>query len=259
MILQGRGISSGVGKGIVVISEKAISFLGGVNPLDGSISDSQGSTSVKGKVFAFPRGRGSTVGSYTMLEMKRNETLPAAIINSDAEPIVATGAVMSGVPLVDRIDLSLLRQDDVCIVDGRQGSVEIHGVNEIKVVTCLLQHKDKILMLKRSDMVGSFQGKWAGVSGLVEEGESAMQAALRELEEETGVQSPTLMRVGTPVRVRDGSQVWTVYPFLFNPIKPKVTLDWEHTEYRWLSAKDAQHLDTVPALDKVLKELGLPL
>jgi predicted aconitase with swiveling domain len=42
-------------------------------------------------VFAFPRGKGSTVGSYVLLEMKRQGTLPAAIINSMAEPIVATG------------------------------------------------------------------------------------------------------------------------------------------------------------------------
>jgi len=256
MILQGRGISPGTGKGDLVLSEKAVSFLGGVNPVDGILAESEG-LSIRGKVFAFPRGKGSTVGSYTMLEMKRLGTLPAAIVNAVAEPIVATGAVMAEVPLVDHIDLTLLRPGDHCIVDGQRGTVDIEGIKETKVVTAILQHKGKILLLKRSGQVGTYQGKWAGVSGYIEDGEGPMEAALREVQEETSALASQLIMVGVPVLVRGDGRMWSVYPFLFKAAKPDITLDWEHTEYRWLSVKDALQCPLVPGMDKVFQRLRL--
>ncbi len=64
------------------------------------------------------RGKGSTVGSYTIMDLKKNGHLPAAIVNAQAETIVATGAVMAGVPMIDSIDLSLLRDGDRAVVIG---------------------------------------------------------------------------------------------------------------------------------------------
>ncbi|MCU0861842.1 MAG: DUF126 domain-containing protein, partial [Methanomassiliicoccales archaeon] len=125
MMLQGRGISRGKGEGEVLLQDTAFSFLGGVEPRTGKLTSAsplQGQ-SLKGKVFAFPRGKGSTVGSYTMLQLRREGNLPAAIINHRAETIVATGAVMAGVPMVDSIDLSLLQTGDAVKVDGDSGAV----------------------------------------------------------------------------------------------------------------------------------------
>src|SRR5690606_4215930 len=133
-------ISKGKGEGEVLLSASATSLLGGVEPSTGRLTDpALGGSSVKGRVFAFPQGRGSTVGSYVLLEMRRQGTLPAALINALAEPIVATGAVMSGVPLVDHIDLSLLRDGDPAVVDGTMGTVELPRVKECHVVSCVVR------------------------------------------------------------------------------------------------------------------------
>ena len=54
------------------------------------------------------------------------------------------------------------------------------------VATSFLTYRGKILVLKRSGKVGSYQGAWAGVSGYVEEDEQPLDTALKEVEEETG-------------------------------------------------------------------------
>ena len=121
-----------------------------------------------------------------------------------------------------------------------------------EVVTSFLQHNDRILVLKRSQRVGTHQGKWAGVSGSVE-GQSPLAQALQEIDEETG-QGQTdvrLLREGQPLDITDPENevVWRVYPFLFEVHDPSsIRLDWEHTECRWIDPADLTGLSTVPCL-----------
>lgn len=42
----------------------------------------------------------------------------------------------------------------------------------VKVVTVFLRRGGRILILKRSRKVGSYQGRWAGISGFIEENET---------------------------------------------------------------------------------------
>ena len=72
------------------------------------------------------------------------------------------------------------------------------------IVTSFLFKDGKVLLLKRSDKVGSFRGKWAGISGFIED-ESSLEAALREIKEETDVDSKNLelLKIGTPFDIED--------------------------------------------------------
>jgi predicted aconitase with swiveling domain len=54
-------------------------------------------------VLIFPGGKGSTVGSYVIYQLKKRGLAPKAMINLRAEPIVAVGAIISGIPLVDGV------------------------------------------------------------------------------------------------------------------------------------------------------------
>ncbi len=163
---------------------------------------------------------------------------------------------MSGVPMVDKVDLSLLRDKDVCTVDGEKGTVELPNVKESKVVSCVLVDGDELLILKRSDKVGTFKGCWAVVSGFVEEGEVPVQTAIREMTEEIGKRPSDPIRAGEVVHVRDGPRMWSVHPFLFKASDRNITIDWEHTEYKWISLSDLGKYQTVPGLDRVLMNLG---
>lgn len=131
MIVKGRSISKGVAKGEVLMSKEPISFLGGVDPKTGIIIDKDSSAfgkSVAGKVLVFPRGKGSTVGSYVMLQLKKNGVAPIAIINLETETIVAVGAIISGIPLVDRLEKDpyiILKDGQIITVNGKEGKIEI--------------------------------------------------------------------------------------------------------------------------------------
>ena len=73
---------------------------------------------VAGTVLCFPTGKGSTVGSYTLYWMKKSGVAPAAILNLESETIVAVGAIISDLPMLDRIDLSQIHTGDWVTVDG---------------------------------------------------------------------------------------------------------------------------------------------
>ncbi|HEY3419893.1 MAG TPA: DUF126 domain-containing protein [Methanomassiliicoccales archaeon] len=257
--MKGRSISAGEGEGKAVILTEAFSFLGGVDSKTGELTVATGKagTSISRKVFIFPKGRGSTVGSYTILDLKKHGNQPSAIINEKAETIVATGAVMAGVPMVDSLDISLFRDGDDVFVDGDTGMVSIAGVKESEVTTSILQCKERILILKRSDKVGTNQGKWAGVSGYIEPGESPEQTAPREIREELSINDFVMRAKADPIIIREPGHIWTIYPFLFETESQDVTTDWEHTDHKWVRPEEVRDYDVVPGFLKLLNDLKL--
>jgi len=128
---KGRAISRGRAEGEVLISRDPISFLGSVDPKTGIVVEEKNSLegkSIKGKVLVFPHGKGSTVGSYVMYQLKKNGAAPVAIINLETEPIVAVGAIISEIPLVDMLEKSpyeFLKDGDIVQVNGSEGYIEL--------------------------------------------------------------------------------------------------------------------------------------
>lgn len=257
MKLKGREIFKGKAIGRLLVLNEPFSFLGGVDPKTGELTVASGreGENIENRILVFPCGKGSTVGSYTIMDLKKNGHLPAAIVNAQAETIVATGAVMAEVPMIDSIDISLLRDGDRAVVIG--DGLDMMDLVEKKVVTCLLHRKGKILMLKRSQKVGTNKGKWAAVSGFIERGERPEETALKEIAEETGISTARLEGRGETLRIRDGTHVWSIYPFLFEVGDEDVKLDWEHTECAWVDPAELDGYDTVPGFRKVLDVLGL--
>jgi predicted aconitase with swiveling domain len=125
--LQGRCIRTGVAEGVALVSPEPIGFLGGVDPETGLVVEPGHSLQgqcVAGKILVFPTGKGSTVGSYTLYRMAKAGTAPAAIINAESEAIVAVGAIISDIPMVDLVDIGKLRTGDWVYVDGERVTAE---------------------------------------------------------------------------------------------------------------------------------------
>ncbi len=127
-------------------------------------------------------------------------------------------------------------------------------------MTCFLLRRgkdgDSILLLRRSDRVSTYRGRWAAVSGYLE-AITPLEQAYREIEEEVGLGrgDVRLLAQGEPLVVPDETidTRWTVHPFLFEALRPEhLRLDWEHTESRWLKPEEMSDLDTVPALAEAL-------
>jgi hypothetical protein len=70
-------------------------------------------------------GKGSTVGSYVIYQLKKNGAAPLAIINRDAETIVSVGAIISDIPMVDKIEIDSIEEGKKVKVDGDLGTVEL--------------------------------------------------------------------------------------------------------------------------------------
>ena len=119
--LKGRAIWRGWARGEALVSNHPISFYGGVDPETGKIIEKGHELegrSIAGKILTFPYGKGSTVGSYIILRLKRRGIAPKAIVNLRCEPIIAVGAIIAEIPTIDKIDISMIRDGDLVEVDG---------------------------------------------------------------------------------------------------------------------------------------------
>jgi phosphomecalonate degydratase small subunit len=131
MILKGRKVMGGKAEGLALVSSEPVSFYGGVDPVTGCVTEPGHcccGENITGKVFVFPTGKGSTVGSYVIYRMKKLGTAPAAIINVETEAILATGCVISDIPLVDKLDqdpVETIKNGVFVKVDADEGVVEI--------------------------------------------------------------------------------------------------------------------------------------
>ena len=129
MKLEGRKIYKGIAEGEAIVTKEGISFYGGVDPDTGKIVEvghELEGQSITGKILVFPTGKGSTVGSYTMYRMKKNNTAPAAIINKQIDTIIAVGCIISEIPCVDQIDTNNIKTGQKLIVNGSEGTVEVN-------------------------------------------------------------------------------------------------------------------------------------
>jgi 8-oxo-dGTP diphosphatase len=138
---------------------------------------------------------------------------------------------------------------------------------ETHVVTCFLLRReggvDRVLLVRRSDRVGTYRGAWAGVSGFVEPGVTPLEQAYTELREEArlGPVDLQLLRTGAPLDVRDEAigRAWVVHPFLFLLRDPEcVRTDWEAADAQWVAPAAVTTLDTVPRLVEALAAVYPP-
>jgi len=127
------------------------------------------------------------------------------------------------------------------------------------VITAILTKDGEILILKRGHRVSTYRGRWAGVSGYLEENETPLERAMKEIEEETGLKNNEikLIREGEVMEFIDenNGRIWRVHPFLFEVKRKKIKIDWEHEEYRWIDVEDIDKYETVPGLKKVILTL----
>ncbi len=127
----------------------------------------------------------------------------------------------------------------------------------VHVVTCFLLRRGRVLILRRSEKVGTYRCRWAGVSGYIEKGERPVDTAFKEVREETG------LAAGDVALVREGPALpiaftnFVVHPFLFEVKRGRVRLDWEHSGSRWIRPSELGRFGTVPGLAAALKSVLL--
>ncbi|EDK72470.1 NUDIX hydrolase [candidate division TM7 genomosp. GTL1] len=135
------------------------------------------------------------------------------------------------------------------------GRINFTGVQKAPVLNAIVYHDGWILIVKRSDKVGAYQGLWNGISGFIDEPKPIEDFAKQEINEELGVDLAIIKRivVGEPYEVDDRSidRLWFVYPVLVELHKlPDIVLDWEHTDFAWITPKALEEFAYVKDFDK---------
>ena len=131
LVMKGRGVSPGRAEGTALVSRQRIGFNYGVDPHTGIIVEKNHELegkSVRDTILVFPGGKGSTGGSFLMYRLSHLGTGPKAIVNIETETIVAVGAIISKIPLVDKLDhnpVETVLNGDYVKVDGNNGIIEI--------------------------------------------------------------------------------------------------------------------------------------
>jgi predicted aconitase with swiveling domain len=124
MIIKARSISQGKAEGYALVSKMPISFYGEVDKKTGIIINKKSDIymeSLKNKVLIFPYSIGSTVGSWIIYALKKNNVAPAAIIVDKADMILASGCLISEIPLLDKPEKDLkntVKKGDYIKIDG---------------------------------------------------------------------------------------------------------------------------------------------
>jgi len=130
-VLKGRTIRKGYAEGEALVCHEPIGFNFGFDVATGTVIEhghALENISVKGKVLVFPNGKGSTGGSFVIYQLAKAATGPVAMINTTTEAIIAVGAIMGHIPVLDSLDqdpLEAIHTGDFVRVDANRGIVEV--------------------------------------------------------------------------------------------------------------------------------------
>jgi uncharacterized protein len=132
IVLRGRRVVGGRADAEALVTHEAIPGWGGVNPVQGVITETRHplrGIPFAGKVLVFRGAKGSSGWSAMYHTTRLAGTAPAALVFNEMTTKVALGAVVMRVPSVtglDRDPLEVIETGDWVVVDGDRGLVEVY-------------------------------------------------------------------------------------------------------------------------------------
>jgi HAD superfamily hydrolase (TIGR01662 family) len=124
-----------------------------------------------------------------------------------------------------------------------------------KSVAAFVKFDGRILLLKRSDKVATYQNQWTVVHGRIEDGEAVEKRAKIEVKEETGLNAKVIKK-GKEVVYDDRvlGISWHIIPVLLETKEHKVRLNWENTDYIWVKPEEIKkYNDYLKVFEKFLE------
>lgn len=131
IVLRGRKVVGGRADGEALVTHETIPGWGGVNPVQGVITEMRHplrGVRFAGKVLVFRGAKGSSGWSAMYHTTRLAGTAPAALVFNEMTTKVALGAVVMRVPSVtdlDRNPLDIIETGDWVVVDADHGLVEV--------------------------------------------------------------------------------------------------------------------------------------
>jgi 8-oxo-dGTP pyrophosphatase MutT (NUDIX family)/NTP pyrophosphatase (non-canonical NTP hydrolase) len=124
---------------------------------------------------------------------------------------------------------------------------------ELAIVISLLNQQDQILMAKRAPFKTHAANVWENISGAVEAGESPLDTLKREIKEELGAINYQIIEPYNTFKTRlDNGREIIGISYLCRYLDGEITLNPEHTEYKWVNLDEAIGLTVTPGLKQEL-------
>ncbi len=160
--------------------------------------------------------------------------------------------------MIDKKVFEMLNEVSKKLPKLSDGRIDYSNSDVAPVVTVFVRYNNEILLLKRSNKVRTYKGKWNTVAGYIDEFKPLKEKILEELREEIGVDENDIasIKFGEPYEFFDEKikKKWIVFPALVElRRKIDVNLDWEHVEFKWIKKDEIRKFDTVPNLIESLK------
>ena len=114
----------------------------------------------------------------------------------------------------------------------------------VRVVDCYVYRQTddglKFLLMKRN-LNKIYEHLWQGVAGKIEDGETAPEAAIRELKEETGLDPVNMFVADHVSRFYEvhGDRINLVPVFGIEVNSDEVILSEEHIDFKWVTIEEA--------------------
>ena len=115
-------------EGEAVVTDTPITLLGFVDHTNGKVVEKSHPLNgqiIKDKIFVFPKGVGSTVGPYVLLNLREYNNTPLAIINRESDQGTVSGCSVARIPLAYKVDISKIQSGNWVKVELKNGIAKI--------------------------------------------------------------------------------------------------------------------------------------
>jgi 8-oxo-dGTP diphosphatase len=141
----------------------------------------------------------------------------------------------------------------------KEGQIDYTNIHWAPVINCIVQCRDRILLLKRSDTMRLYPGVWNGTSGFLDDDKSLIEKVTEEMEAELGITREHMLKVKLGQifhqEAPDYNKTWIVHPVLVEVDTDQVALDWESQDHRWVTLEESKTMNLLPGLERVLDSL----
>lgn len=139
------------------------------------------------------------------------------------------------------------------------GRIDYTNRDYAPVLTIFVEYDGKILLLKRSDKVHTYTGAWMTVAGYIDDHKSLKDKIIEEAGEELKIEigADDELHIGQPWEFTDEKigKTWAIFPAIIRfAVEPTITLDWEHSEHKWIKPEEIEKHETVPNLATSYKQ-----
>ena len=132
-------------------------------------------------------------------------------------------------------------------------------LEHVKVIHCILSHKNKILLIQRNQSMRYYPGYWSGVCGVVDEHMQMQDKVFQKIEEETGLSKKEIKIIAQKKTIEYTEKIygkkWKINPFLIEVNPKNLHFDWNCQEHAWVTLDEVLEYNLLPGLKEVLKVL----